>query len=1302
MKFNRSTIFGILSHAILYTVTALLVSFAIFISIIRWYPNLSQVVEQKIETRLAEVLNAEIVIGSLDVSRDKLFSEIVAYNVRIIDRQDPDNVWQVDKAKLAVNLSKSLLTRSLRIKEVILSGMDVSLLRDSAGDLHVNQTFLLPAGNMTGAGNGGAAGQYADVRLALVKSNIHWVDELTQTNYLFEDIDISINPNARGYDVFLSGDLPDVLGKSLRAYVRFEGDIKKLSDASIEFYVSTEQFHLSEVARRFIGDSGDKVPVVIDSEVWGRYSDNTLSALQGSMSAERIVAEPQQINPDLCLSDEYIQQVSMQFEWQNINRDWHFLANNVEVVTSRRDWTRGDIQIKLQRHSLNAKTILAHIGTMNLGAICNTLHTYSPHIVRFEDQLKDYRINGNIEDLFIRFDLSENHQSSFQYSAGFSDASLWMREGDRLISGVGGYVKGGDAGGKVLLDADDVHVKVPDQFPGFTMQFATNGSFHWTHTGHQHEFQTDNLQISNHDLSMDARFYVKLADGDIYTDSQIHLSHANARAVGDYFPLFAKTRTTKKWLTESIHKGDVTNAAVLLRGNLRAFPFHQASGVFQTHVNVENGVLEYKKTWPQLENVQASVTIEKDRINVTSEHATTLNSKVKEVDIQIDSFLRAILTLNGTVDGPAQDMLNFLAEANMVAKTDSIVDQINLDGDSRLEIDFSRSLSRKIDFPPQVSGDIHFLGNTLNIDKAGITLEELAGEVAFDAEGASSDMVIARLFGHPVEIALRPAGEGASQLNFSGLFDLGEYLSQQYPHLQSFISGSTPVEGELFMPSFLRHNNPDKLMLKVNSDLTGIRSKLPRPLEKSPPSAMSAIFNYDQKQGVMSWHLADLIGLHFTLVPRQPLTLRLIDLDARDNPVIPDQGMMIRGSWDELAPDLWLAAHQQFLNAGRHESAAPLPDVQVNIKSLDWPAWPAQNVALVAGEEKNNYVIRLDSSLGKGVIDVPHNSGEAIRLDMESLTLGGAKQPPQASYRRASDDAGKSVHELIDPRQMRAFQFFSDRLILNEIKLSDVLIDASVSDSGILFNDIQISAQDMNSSGTGSWTVQGGQHTTAFDFQLESIDVEDTLTDLGFNSSLKKGEATASGNLAWHAPPYHFSLDKLYGRANFTINDGSVSEIDPGNAGRLLALLNLGAISRRLSLDFKDVTDKGFTFDAINGKLQLDAGGDLKTENVSIKSSAADIEISGKTNLVEQTYDQTIFVTPAVSGALPAVGALVGGPVGAAGGILAEQIAKVVGLNKVSEIEYKMTGTWQSPEIERVNERKINQAAETIGQQSAP
>ncbi len=146
----------------------------------------------------------------------------------------------------------------------------------------------------------------------------------------------------------------------------------------------------------------------------------------------------------------------------------------------------------------------------------------------------------------------------------------------------------------------------------------------------------------------------------------------------------------------------------------------------------------------------------------------------------------------------------------------------------------------------------------------------------------------------------------------------------------------------------------------------------------------------------------------------------------------------------------------------------------------------------------------------------------------------------------------------------------------------------------------------------------------------------------------------------------------------------------------------LGAISRRLSLDFKDVTNKGFTFDSIKGDLDLSVGGKLHTDKIAIKASAADIQINGSTNLVDQTYDQTVFVIPAVSGALPAAGAIVGGPVGAAAGVIAERVASAVGLlNKVSKIEYKMTGTWQAPVIEKVK-KKNNNAPINAGQQSAP
>ncbi len=898
------------AHTVLYVSTTILIILAICITTIRWYPNLSDIVEEKIEVRLGEILNADVSIESLDVSRHKLFSEIVAQNVKIIDRDNVENVWELKKARISVDLSRSLLTLSVRVREVTLEGMDLSVKRNESGDFQINQAFLLPK-NKVSLGGVSGKNKYANVHLGLMDSNVHWIDELTNTNYLFQELDIAIEPTSRGYDVFVSGNLPPSLGKSLQAYLQFEGDVNNLAEAKLDFYLKTEQFRLAEVAKRIVGKEGEKVPVVIDSEVWGQVANKTLVGLRGTAKAQNIVVNPGHAKSELCLSDEYIQQLSMQFDWQNIDRNWKLLVNELEVVTSKRDWPKSEAQFKLERHSLNGKSIFAHIGSMNLGAICNTLHAYSPHIVRFEDQLKQYRFNAGVEDLFIRFDLAENHQSSFQYSAQFSDATLWQAQGNRLVSGVSGFIEGGDAGGKALLDSAEITVSLPEQYPGFDLKFAVNGELLWTHQGDVYEVHSDKLKIHNNDFQMSARVDAKLMGENLYTDSQIHISSANANAVGDYFPLFVKTRTTKKWFTEAIHKGDISDATILLRGNMRAFPFHKQAGVFQTQVNVENGVLEYKKDWPQLEEVQAKVLIDKDQINITSQHATTLNSKVKKVDIKIESFLRSILQLRGTVDGPGQDLLQFLGDASLVRKTNSVLDQISLAGDSRLEVNFSRSLSKKVDYPARVSGNIHFLGNTLDIKKVGIELKDLAGEVAFDAQGATGEGLTATVYGQPIDLSMQPSGEGASRVFFKGPFDLSAYLQQRSSRFIPYFSGITSVDGELYLPSLFKKDNPDKLKLKINSELKGVKAELPTPLDKQRDQALPASIAYDQKQGTISWHLSDLLALHFSLKPQQPFALRMIELGSSDDSlsetILNNEGMTITGSWDTVAPDLWLA-----------------------------------------------------------------------------------------------------------------------------------------------------------------------------------------------------------------------------------------------------------------------------------------------------------------------------------------------------------------------------------------------------------
>ncbi|MGC5209903.1 AsmA-like C-terminal region-containing protein, partial [Escherichia coli] len=56
----------------------------------------------------------------------------------------------------------------------------------------------------------------------------------------------------------------------------------------------------------------------------------------------------------------------------------------------------------------------------------------------------------------------------------------------------------------------------------------------------------------------------------------------------------------------------------------------------------------------------------------------------------------------------------------------------------------------------------------------------------------------------------------------------------------------------------------------------------------------------------------------------------------------------------------------------------------------------------------------------------------------------------------------------------------------------------------------------------------------------------------------------------------------LAGQVHMDVHSGQFLKVDPG-AAKLLGVLNLQALPRRLTLDFRDVFSEGFAFDTVAG-----------------------------------------------------------------------------------------------------------------------
>ncbi|HEY0633995.1 MAG TPA: DUF3971 domain-containing protein [Gammaproteobacteria bacterium] len=200
-----------------------------------------------------------------------------------------------------------------------------------------------------------------------------------------------------------------------------------------------------------------------------------------------------------------------------------------------------------------------------------------------------------------------------------------------------------------------------------------------------------------------------------------------------------------------------------------------------------------------------------------------------------------------------------------------------------------------------------------------------------------------------------------------------------------------------------------------------------------------------------------------------------------------------------------------------------------------------------------------------------------------------------------------------------------------------------------------------------------------------SDNLEEMLRSLGLASMIARGEGSVKGTLEWPGVLSDFSWATAHGDFAVELTDGALIDVDPG-AGRVFGLLSLQALPRRLSLDFRDLFNKGMQFDEIKGDVQL-KGGDAYTNNLYIKSPSSGILVEGRTGLVRRDYDHVISVVPNVSESVAITSALAWGPQVAAAVLLFQSIFKK-DIAKATMIRYAVTGSWDDPQFTKLEQPK--------------
>ena len=218
---------------------------------------------------------------------------------------------------------------------------------------------------------------------------------------------------------------------------------------------------------------------------------------------------------------------------------------------------------------------------------------------------------------------------------------------------------------------------------------------------------------------------------------------------------------------------------------------------------------------------------------------------------------------------------------------------------------------------------------------------------------------------------------------------------------------------------------------------------------------------------------------------------------------------------------------------------------------------------------------------------------------------------------------------------------------------------------------------------SGKW-FRGENEKTEIHADIKSSNLGQALTGLGYVGVLQGGNLNAKLKAQWKGSLDDFSFSNAVGDLNFTIKNGQINDLDKRTQaiGQVLGLFSISSIPKRLSLDFSDFFSKGLRFDDLKSDIRFD-NGIADTKKMLILGSFGEMRLSGKSNLINETHDQTLIFIPDLSSTSLVTGAVLGGPIGAAASIFYDRLLKEFGLdtNKLAGIEYSIKGPWKNPEI---------------------
>ena len=230
----------------------------------------------------------------------------------------------------------------------------------------------------------------------------------------------------------------------------------------------------------------------------------------------------------------------------------------------------------------------------------------------------------------------------------------------------------------------------------------------------------------------------------------------------------------------------------------------------------------------------------------------------------------------------------------------------------------------------------------------------------------------------------------------------------------------------------------------------------------------------------------------------------------------------------------------------------------------------------------------------------------------------------------------------------------------------------------LVLQDNEFSLESKGKNNAGKTNLEGKINIKNLDHFLKIFD---------FNPFVISEDTTINFKINWLGSLWQFAWHHLRGDITFNTGKGLFSNISKQtnnkiNLGRILSLLSLNELPHHLSNHFNDMTQEGFYFSHSQGSFLL-APNMLKNINIDIHGVVAQVMLHGCVDTEFKTLNLLGEINPNLTGSLPMVVAMAGGPLAGAASFLANQLLEPL-IGHLSGSYYSIEGAWDNPHTSKI------------------